>query len=74
MHCTTMDFQKNRLVLKSRGCQTDEKIKTMETNQPIEKNGGSFADSLLTPTILCGFWTKLDNFRHSWRNHFPQKM
>jgi hypothetical protein len=27
----------------------------------------------LTPKIPCGFWTKLSNFGHSWKNHFPPK-
>jgi hypothetical protein len=28
----------------------------------------------LTPKIPCGFSTKLGNFGHSWRNHFPPKI
>jgi hypothetical protein len=27
----------------------------------------------LTPKIPCGFGTKLGNFGHCWKNHFPQK-
>jgi hypothetical protein len=27
----------------------------------------------LTLKFFCVFYTKLDNFGHSWRNHFPQK-
>jgi hypothetical protein len=42
-----MDFQKNRLVLESGGCQTDGKKKRVEINRPIEKNGGFFAGSVL---------------------------
>jgi hypothetical protein len=28
----------------------------------------------LTPKIHCGFWTKLDSFGHSCKNHFSPKL
>jgi hypothetical protein len=36
-------------------------------------NFGPKSNHMLIPKIPCGFWTKLGNFGHSWRNHFPQK-
>jgi hypothetical protein len=42
-----MVFQKIRLILESRGCQTNGKKKRVEINRPIEKNGGFFSSSVL---------------------------
>jgi hypothetical protein len=58
-----MDFQKNRLVLESGGCQTNGKKKRTEINQPTKKNGGFFACSVLKsnemgscPLLSIGFY------------------